>query len=106
MTILLTGANGQLGRIVVETLLAHGLAERLAVSVRNPARAGDLQARGVDVRQGDFDDPASLKRAFAGVDRLLLISVDGDNETRIRQHTAAVQAAHAAGLASLRTRAS
>lgn len=98
MTILVTGATGQLGSIVVETLLAQGLAKQLAVSVRNPTRASDLRAHGVDVRQGDFDDPASLGRAFSGVDRLLLISTNGDNETRIRQHHAAVQAAQAAGV--------
>lgn len=98
MTILVTGATGHFGRTVIETLLAQRPADELAVSVRNPARAGDLQARGVDVRHGDFDDPASLGRAFAGVDRLLLISTDGDNPTRIRQHQTAVRAAQEAGV--------
>ncbi len=98
MTVLVTGATGQFGGVVVETLLAGGLAGQLAVSVRNPELASGLAARGVDVRQGDFDAPGSLGRAFAGVSRLLLVSTNGDSQTRIRQHTAAVRAAQEAGV--------
>jgi NAD(P)H dehydrogenase (quinone) len=98
MTILVTGATGQFGTTVVESLLARGLAGQLAVSVRDSGKASSFQARGVDVRQGDFDDPDSLKRAFAGVERLLLISTTDDNQTRIRQHTTAVRAAQEAGV--------
>ena len=98
MTILVTGATGKFGSIVVETLLARGLAGQLAVSVRNPAQAASYQARGVDVRQGDFDNPDYLGTAFAGVDRMLLISTTDDNETRIRQHKTAVRAAQQAGV--------
>lgn len=93
MTILVTGATGRLGSKIVETLLKSLPAEQLAVSVRNPEKAAHLRERGVDVRYGDFDKPESLDAAFAGVERLLIISADGDNETRIRQHTAAVEAA-------------
>ncbi|GIQ66948.1 NAD(P)-dependent oxidoreductase [Paenibacillus cisolokensis] len=93
MKMLVTGATGKLGRKVVETLLKSVPASQLAVSVRNPEKAEDLRARGVDVRQGDFDRPESLDAAFAGIDRILIISADGDNETRIRQHTNAVEAA-------------
>lgn len=93
MKYLVTGATGQLGSKVVEALLTSVPAEQVAVSVRNPAKAEGLRARGVDVRQADFDDPSSLDQAFAGVDRLLIISADGDNETRIRQHKNAVEAA-------------
>lgn len=96
MKILITGATGQFGSIAVESLLKSVPAEQVAVSVRNPAKAEALRARGVEVRQGDFDRPESLDQAFAGIDRLLLISADGDNETRIRQHTAAVAAAERA----------
>ncbi len=98
MTILVTGATGKLGSVVVESLLKRGLAGQLAVSVRNPARASAYQDRGIDVRQGDFDDPSSLTQAFAGVDKILIISADGDNETRIRQHKTAVRAAQEAGV--------
>ncbi|MDN3014663.1 SDR family oxidoreductase [Paenibacillus sp. BSR1-1] len=98
MKMLITGATGKLGTKVVETLLKTVPASQLAVSVRNPEKAAGLQARGVEVRQGDFDRPETLDAAFAGIDRLLLISADGDNETRIRQHTDAVAAAERAGV--------
>ncbi|MEC0174105.1 SDR family oxidoreductase [Paenibacillus favisporus] len=93
MKLLVTGATGKLGRKVVENLLQTVPASQLAVSVRTPDKAEDLRARGVDVRHGDFDVPETLDKAFAGIDRLLIISADGDNETRIRQHTNAVEAA-------------
>ncbi|ANF94758.1 SDR family oxidoreductase [Paenibacillus bovis] len=93
MTILVTGATGKLGSKIVEKLLQTVPAGELAVSVRNPAKAEHLRALGVDVRHGDFDQPDTLDQAFAGVDRLLIISADGDNETRIRQHNDAVAAA-------------
>lgn len=98
MKILVTGATGHLGSLVVEALLKTVSAGDLAVSVRNPEKAEALRAQGVDVRHGDFDQPETLEKAFAGVDRLLLISTDGDNETRIRQHQAAVHAAKKAGV--------
>ncbi|KWX86264.1 NmrA family protein [Paenibacillus riograndensis] len=93
MKIALTGATGHFGSIVAETLLKSVAAENLIVSVRNPEKADNLRTRGVDVRHGDFDQPETLDTAFAGVDRLLIVSADGDNDTRIRQHKAAVDAA-------------
>ena len=98
MKLLVTGATGKVGTKVMEILLKTVPAEQLAVSVRNPEKAEALRAQGVDVRQGDFDHPETLDAAFAGVDRLLLISADGDNETRIRQHANAVAAAERAGV--------
>ncbi|WP_340030944.1 SDR family oxidoreductase [Paenibacillus sp. FSL K6-1122] len=98
MKILVTGATGQLGSLVVEALLKNNSAKDVAVSVRNPEKAEALRTQGVDVRHGDFDQPETLEKAFAGVDRLLLISTDGDNETRIRQHQAAIDAAKNAGV--------
>ncbi|MBT2601104.1 MULTISPECIES: SDR family oxidoreductase [unclassified Oceanobacillus] len=98
MKILVTGATGKLGSKVVDSLLKKTPASELAVSVRNPNKAEGLRARGVEVRQGDFDHPETLDHALAGIDRLLIISTDGDNETRIRQHTNAVQAAERAGV--------
>jgi NAD(P)H dehydrogenase (quinone) len=90
---LVTGATGKLGTKVVEALLKTIPANELSVSVRNLDKAEGFKVRGVDVRQGDFDHPETLVTAFAGIDRLLIISADGDNETRIRQHTNAVAAA-------------
>lgn len=93
MKILITGATGKFGSKVMETLLKSVPAESLAVSVRDPKKAEALRARGIDVRKGDFDHPETLTAAFTGIDRLLIISTDGDNETRIRQHGNAVAAA-------------
>jgi len=93
MKILLTGATGKFGSKVIETLLKTVPASQLAVSVRNTEKAEGLRLRGVEVRQGDFDKPETLTSAFEGIDRLLIISADGDNETRIRQHANAVAAA-------------
>ena len=93
MKLLVTGATGKLGSLVVDALLKTNAASDLAVSVRSLEKAEALRSQGVDVRHGDFDQPETLEKAFAGVDRLLLISTDGDNETRIRQHQTAVQAA-------------
>jgi NAD(P)H dehydrogenase (quinone) len=93
MKLLVTGATRNFGTKVVETLLKTVPANQLSVSVRNTKKAAALSTRGVDVRQRDFDHPETLYAAFAGVDRILLVSADGDNETRIRQHANAVAAA-------------
>ena len=98
MKILVTGATGKLGSKVVKSLLKSLPASQLAVSVRNPEKAKGLLDPGVEVRHGDFDHPETLDIAFAEIDRLLIISTDGDNETRIRQHINAVQAAQRAGV--------
>lgn len=93
MKILVTGATGKFGSKVMETLLKSVPADSLAVSVRDTGKAEALKALGVEVRKGDFDDPETLVATFKGVDRLLIVSTDGDNETRIRQHGNAVEAA-------------
>ncbi|WP_214850440.1 SDR family oxidoreductase [Exiguobacterium sp. s138] len=98
MKLLVTGATGKLGTKIVEHLLTKIAAEDLIVSVRDPKKASDLASRGVEVRHGDFDAPDTLQQTFDGVDRLLIISTDGEEATRIRQHTAAVEAAKAAGV--------
>jgi NAD(P)H dehydrogenase (quinone) len=98
MKMLVTGATGKFGTKVVETLLKTVPASQLAVSVRKPEKAEGLKARGVEVRHGDFDHPETLDSAFADIDRLLIISADGDNETRIRQHINAVAGAERAGV--------
>lgn len=98
MKLLVTGATGKLGSKIVETLLETIPAEQLAVSVRSPEKAQDLKERGVDVRHGDFDQPETLDKAFAGIDRLLIVSTDGDNDARIVQHGNAVAAAQRAGV--------
>ncbi|MRH43285.1 NAD(P)H-binding protein [Aquibacillus halophilus] len=98
MKLLVTGATGKLGSKIVETILKTVPADQLAVSVRDPEKAQGLKDRGIDVRQGDFDQPESLDTAFASIDRLLIISTDGENELRMKQHTNAVDAAERAGV--------
>lgn len=97
MKILVTGATGNLGSLVVESLLKSVPAENLAVSVRDPKKAEHLKARGVDVRYGDFHQPESLVSAFTGIDRLLIIS-SGDFNNRAQQQLAAVNAAKEANV--------
>ena len=100
--ILVTGANGQLGRRIVTHLAARlaasSASQPLAVSVRDASKAQDLADRGITVRTADFDQPDTLAAAFAGVDRLVLVSTDGPKDIRIRQHGAAIRAATAAGV--------
>lgn len=99
--ILVTGASGQLGQRIVRHLLARQPqrdAHHLAASVRDPSRAAELSAKGIEVRQGDFDDAAQLERTFAGVERLVLVSADGPRSTRIKQHRNAIAAARRAGV--------
>lgn len=99
MIILITGATGLLGRKVVEALLKKGIpTESLAVAVRDPKKSQDFALKGIDVRQADYEDVHSLERAFTGVDRLLLISSQGDNDTRITHHKNAIFSAKAAGV--------
>lgn len=100
MSIVVTGATGALGRLVVEELLERVPADRVAVVVRNPAKAADLAGRGVDVRVADYDDPAALAAAFRAGDRVLLIS-GNEIGRRVAQHTAVLKAAQAAGVAQL-----
>ncbi|MFD8701208.1 SDR family oxidoreductase [Kitasatospora sp. NPDC059648] len=95
-----TGATGQLGRLVVEGLLAEVPASEVAVAVRSAGKAADLAARGVDVRVVDYGEPRSLVGAFAAGDRVLLIS-GSEVGRRIPQHRAVVEAARTAGVALL-----
>ncbi|MDO3648839.1 SDR family oxidoreductase [Nocardia mangyaensis] len=95
MAVAVTGASGQLGRLVVEALLADGV-ETVAI-VRDPAKIEDLAERGVRVRQASYDDPAALDAALAGVDRLLLIS-GSEIGQRVAQHTNVIRAAERTGV--------
>lgn len=96
MKLLVTGATGKLGTLVMEHLLKTVPASQLAVAVRNPQKAEHLRSQGVDVRQADYTQQATLEAAFAGIDRLLLISSDGGD--RISHHKNAVSAAVAANV--------
>lgn len=98
MKILVTGATGKLGNLVVKELLKLVPPENISVSVRDINKANGLKEQGIDVRYGDFDKPDTLKEAFKNIDKLLIISTDGDNETRIRQHKTALIEAKKSGV--------
>ncbi|MGC0841224.1 SDR family oxidoreductase [Pantoea agglomerans] len=95
--IAVTGATGQLGRIVIDALLKKVPAGEIIAAVRTPAKAADLAALGVIVRQADYGQPETLEAAFAGVDKLLLIS-GSEVGQREAQHKAVIEAARAAGV--------
>lgn len=98
--IVVTGASGQLGRLVIEALLKKLPAGEIVAAVRHPEKVADLAARGVQVRLADYDQPASLAAAFKGADKLLLISAS-EVGRRVPQHRAVIDAAKAAGVGLL-----
>jgi len=101
MTITITGANGHLGRLVIDELISRGVpAGDMIAAVRTPANADDLAARGVQVRQADYDRPDTLGTALAGTDRLLLVS-GSEVGSRIAQHRNIMDAAVALQITSI-----
>ena len=97
MTVVISGAGGQLGRLAAGFLLERLPAAEVVLATRKPDELADFAARGVRVRRADFDEPDSLPEAFAGAQRLLLISTDAVGR-RIPQHRNAIDAAVAAGI--------
>ncbi|MGV2099581.1 SDR family oxidoreductase [Rhizobium sp. 21-4511-3d] len=101
-TILVTGAAGQLGQRVVHHLLETYKvpASRIIAATRDPSKLAELAARGVATRKADFDDAAGLVSAFEGAGTVLIISTDAlaVPGQRLKQHTAAVNAAAKAGV--------
>jgi NAD(P)H dehydrogenase (quinone) len=92
-----TGASGQLGRLVIEDLLTRTEPARIVALVRDPVKLADLAGRGVVVRRFDYNDQACLAPALAGVDRLLLIS-SSEVGRREAQHRAVIDAAKGSGV--------
>lgn len=98
MSIVVTGATGQFGRIVVEELLRRGVpAGDVVATGRAVERLADLAERGVVVRRADYTEPETLRAAFAGADRLLFVS-GSDAGRRVPQHRAVIAAAVEAGV--------
>lgn len=95
--ILITGANGQLGKAVVQNLLGKTSANQIAALVRDESKASALKKKGVDIRVGNYDDTASLGKAMQGIERVLLIA-GTDEDNRLRQHQNVVDAAKKAGV--------
>lgn len=94
----ISGASGQLGRLAIEAALARLAPSDVVAATRRPQALAGLAHRGVTVRHADFDAPETLQAAFAGVDRLLLISATNDTGKRFDQHDAAIKAASRAGV--------
>jgi len=95
--IIVTGASGNLGTATVQRLLERLPAERIGVSVRDPGKVSELQARGIRVRRGDYDDAAGLAHAFEGASQVLIVSTATTGETAVRHHRTAIDAAKQAG---------
>ncbi len=90
--IAITGATGQIGRLVIDRLLELLPADQIVAAVGSPEKALDLQDRGVVVRRADYTRPDTLTSAFAGIDKLLLISSTEVNG-RLPLHSFVVEAA-------------
>ncbi|WP_431876566.1 SDR family oxidoreductase [Amycolatopsis sacchari] len=95
--IVVTGATGHLGRLVIAGLKEKVPADQIVAAVRSPEKAADL---GVTVRKADYNDPSSLAAAIEGADKVLLIS-GSEVGKRVPQHTAVVEAAKQAGVSLL-----
>jgi NAD(P)H dehydrogenase (quinone) len=100
MSIVVTGATGELGSLVVDRLLETVPASEIAAVVRNKEKAAGLAARGVELRVADYDRPETLTGVFRTGDRVLFIS-GSEVGKRVPQHTAVIDAAKAAGVAQL-----
>lgn len=101
MTILITGASGQLGTLVVDALLERGAAPSdIVAGARNVGKLDALAARGVRTAHVDYDDPATISAALDGVDTVLLIS-GSEPGKRLAGHKNVVAAAAAAGVSKL-----
>jgi NAD(P)H dehydrogenase (quinone) len=98
--IVVTGATGQLGGLVIDELLKTTKAKEIIVAVRTPAKANGLADRGIQVREADYSRPETLATAFEGASKLLLIS-GNDLGKREEQHKAVIDAAKSAGVAFL-----
>lgn len=95
--IAITGATGQLGRLVIEGLLQRVPAAQIIAAVRTPAKAQELAAQGVQVREADYSRPETLVAALKGATKVLLIS-SNELGQRVAQHKAVIDAAQAAGV--------
>ena len=99
--IVVTGANGRLGRAVAGALARRGAASEVVLTSRDPARLADFTGQGFRTAHADYGDPESLRAAFAGADRVLMISMPGPVQERIPRHRNALDAAEAAGVGHL-----
>lgn len=95
--VVVTGASGQLGRLVIDALLKTLPAGEIVAAVRKPDSVQDLAARGVQVRVADYDRPETLDAALRGADKVLLVS-GNEIGRRVPQHRAVIEAAKRVGV--------
>ena len=98
MRVAITAASGQLGAAVVAATEAEIGPENVVALARTPTNAQHL---GIEVRPGNYDDPAELEQSLAGIDHLLLVSGMAPPEQRIEQHRNVIEAARASGVRRL-----
>jgi len=97
--ILVTGATGNLGKATINSLLNKGIsANNIAALVRDESKSAEFKSKDIQVRIGDYEDLESLKSAFQGVDKLLLISSSSDIARRFEQHKNVINAAKETGI--------
>jgi NAD(P)H dehydrogenase (quinone) len=101
MGIIVTGATGKLGRLVVEQLLEKVPAEQVTAVVRSAGKAADLAERGARIAVADYNAPETFDGLFAAGDKVLLISGNEVANDRVAQHRVVIDAAKAAGVALL-----
>src|ERR1700734_1776959 len=101
VSVIVPGASGQLGRLVIDHLLATVPASEVTAVARDPAKAGDLAARGVTRAVADSNSPESFDGLLRAGDRVLLISGNEMHLDRVTQHKAVLDAAVKAGVALL-----
>lgn len=95
--IVVTGATGQLGRLVIKHLIRKVDASQVIAAVRSPEKARDLSALGIQVREADYSKPETLATAFEGAEKVLLIS-SSELGQRARQHLNVIEAVKEAGV--------
>ncbi|WP_303468412.1 MULTISPECIES: NAD(P)H-binding protein [unclassified Marinovum] len=101
--LIITGASGKLGGLVVEALQRLVTADQIGVSVRDPEKLADLAARGVRVRRGAYEDADSLRHAWEGANRVLLVSSNAASSggDPVQQHETAISVAKELGVERL-----
>ncbi len=102
--IVVTGATGKLGHLVIAGLLESVPPAQIVAAVRTPEKAKDIAALGVQVRQADYSQPETLRPALAGADAVLLISssdLSTGSDARAAQHQAVIEAAKSVGVGLL-----
>lgn len=102
MKTMITGATGQLGRLIIDNLLQKMPQEQIVAGARHPDKAIELQRQGIEIRYADYDVPEGLEAAFHDISQLLLISSSHtDDGIRLAQHKRVIEAAVKAGVSHI-----